>query len=157
MNLYLVRHGDASDHTEDEKRELSATGFAQARRLGEFLREAGVCFDAAYTSPLLRARQTAETLLALTNTAQPLAPHFAGALLNATGVEDFHHWLGQLHGGTILLVGHEPSLSERVRSLLSISAPGAFTMKKAACACVHTRDGQRGELRCLLTPEQIGP
>lgn len=155
MNLYLVRHGDALDHAEDEKRELSPEGFGQARRLGEFLRGAGICFTAAYTSPLIRARQTAETVLALTNAEEPLSPHFAGAMLNATGVEDFHHWLGQLHGEHILLVGHEPSLSARARSLLSMTAVGAFSMKKAACLGVRSRDGRAGELRFLVTPEQI--
>ena len=155
MNLYLVRHGTALDHAEDEKRELSPSGFEQARRLGAFLRDAGIEFTAAYTSPLIRARQTAETILAVTNTNVPHVPHFAGAMLNSTSLEDFHHWLGQLHGEDLLLVGHEPSLSERVRSLLSMTTPAAFTMKKGACVCVRSRDGRGGDLRFHITPEQL--
>lgn len=155
MNLYLVRHGDALDHAEDEKRELSPQGREQARALGRFLKRNGVHFTAAHTSPLLRARQTTETILAVTNEAESLAPDFAGAMLNSTTLDDFHDWLGQLRGENILLVGHEPSLSERVRSLLSIASPDAFTMKKGACACVQSRDERNGVLLFHVTPKQL--
>lgn len=156
MNVYFVRHGTALDHEEDEKRELAPQGVEQARRLGRFLKGAGVCFSAAYTSPLIRARQTTEAVLAVTNAAQPLSPHFAGAMLNSTGLADFEHWLEQLAGGDVLLVGHEPSLSERIRSLLSIQKPAAFAMKKSACVGIRTRGGHGGELRFHVTPELLG-
>lgn len=155
MRLHLVRHGDARDHADDEKRELSRAGFEQARAMGRFLRAAGVQFEAAYTSPLIRARQTSGVLLAELNMPYP-PPQFTGALLNSTGLEDFHHWLGQLTGKDILLVGHEPTLSERVRSLLTMSAPGAFSMAKGACVGIRTTDGRHGRLLYHVTPQQLG-
>jgi broad specificity phosphatase PhoE len=64
--LYLVRHGETAwnrrglyQGTTDVP--LSAEGRTQAETLAAALRE--VDFDAAYTSPLRRARETAETVL----------------------------------------------------------------------------------------------
>ena len=156
MKLHLVRHGDALDHAEDEKRELSSRGLDEARALGRFFKQSGVHFDTAYTSPLIRARQTSETILATVGDGGAPAPQFAGAMLNSTGVEDFHEWLAQLPGEDVLLVGHEPSLSERIRSLLGMITPGSFSMKKGACAGIRTRDGRSGQLLYHITPTQLG-
>lgn len=157
MNLYLVRHGSASDHQNDDKRELSTAGKRQARALGRFLRKSGAVFRAAYSSPLLRARQTAEILLAITNEKNRIDLNFAGAMLNATTVDDFKDWLTQLgKGGDILLVGHEPSLSARIQSLLRIADATTFEMKKGACACIHSTTGNSGVLKHLVTPKSLG-
>lgn len=156
MNLYFVRHGTALDHRNDEKRELSPTGRRQARKLGRFLQKSGVSFGAAYSSPLIRARQTSEILLGITNDNPPIELNFAGAMLNATTVDDFNDWLTQLGDGDILLVGHEPSLSERICSLLRISDTTTFEMKKGACACLRTTAGGTGILKFLITPKSLG-
>ena len=157
MNLYFVRHGTALDHHNDEKRELSSTGKRQARKLGRFLRKAEVRLTNAYTSPLIRARQTAEILLDITNEGKKIDLNFAGAMLNATTVEDFRDWLSQLgKGGDVLLVGHEPSLSDRIRALLRISGAATFEMKKGACACIRTTNCKTGVLKFHITPKSLG-
>jgi broad specificity phosphatase PhoE len=67
--IYLIRHGDAVPDPEDllpgdyDDQNLSALGRRQAAALAERLR--GVRFDALYTSPLRRTRQTAEPLARL--------------------------------------------------------------------------------------------
>jgi broad specificity phosphatase PhoE len=66
--LYLVRHGATENNRADPPRlqgrrtdpPLSDEGREQARRTGEFL--AGSALDAVYSSPLLRARQTARAI-----------------------------------------------------------------------------------------------
>lgn len=66
--LYLVRHGATDNNRADPPRlqgrrtdpGLSAEGLRQARQTGRFL--ARCPLDAVYSSPLLRARQTAETI-----------------------------------------------------------------------------------------------
>ena len=157
MNLYFVRHGTALDHHNDEKRELSSTGKRQARKLGRFLRKAEVRLTNAYTSTLIRARQTAEILLDITNEGKKIDLNFAGAMLNATTVEDFRDWLSQLgKGGDVLLVGHEPSLSDRIRALLGISGAATFEMKKGACACIRTTNCKTGVLKFHITPKSLG-
>ena len=66
MQLYLVRHADATPGNPDELRDLSDAGHEQARELGERLRDDGVAPDVVLTSPLLRARQTGEALASAT-------------------------------------------------------------------------------------------
>jgi broad specificity phosphatase PhoE len=55
--LYLVRHGQASFGA-DNYDVLSELGQRQARRLGHYLRERGVEFEASITGTLQRQRQT---------------------------------------------------------------------------------------------------
>src|SRR4051794_27457808 len=62
MQLYLVRHAEATPGSPDELRPLSDEGREQARELGERLGAEGVSPDVVLTSPLLRARETGEAL-----------------------------------------------------------------------------------------------
>lgn len=67
MELLIVRHGESVANAEGRMQgqrdyPLSSTGEQQAGVLGEFLKRAGFAFDAAYTSPLTRARSTARVL-----------------------------------------------------------------------------------------------
>jgi broad specificity phosphatase PhoE len=55
--LYLVRHGQASFGA-DNYDQLSELGQRQARRLGQYLRERGVVFEASITGTLMRQVQT---------------------------------------------------------------------------------------------------
>src|SRR3954466_7196461 len=67
MNLYLIRHAEAADpaeHATDEERPLTDRGRDQAKRLGAALARHEVRPAVVLTSPLVRARQTAEGLLA---------------------------------------------------------------------------------------------
>ena len=103
------------DHIDNERRELSAKGARQATGLGQFLRNGGVRFDAAYSRLLIRARQTAGLILDETNKGSHLEFQLAGALVNATPVEDFVGWLKSWPPVEhLLLVGHEPTMSQRV-------------------------------------------
>ena len=62
MRLYLVRHAHAAPGEPDELRALTPEGRRDARSLGELLAAEGVRPDAILSSPLLRARETAEEL-----------------------------------------------------------------------------------------------
>jgi 2,3-bisphosphoglycerate-dependent phosphoglycerate mutase len=63
-NVWLVRHGEPVHHAAGPDPVLSERGHAQARRAG--LRLARLNLDVVVTSPLARARQTAEGILACT-------------------------------------------------------------------------------------------
>jgi probable phosphoglycerate mutase len=67
MELLIVRHGESVANAEGRMQgqrdyPLSEAGQRQAAQLGRFLAAAGLRFDAAYTSPLTRARETALAL-----------------------------------------------------------------------------------------------
>ena len=63
MRIYIVRHGEAELATlgaSDAERQLTAKGQRQAARVGTALRVLGGIPAVVLTSPLPRARQTAE-------------------------------------------------------------------------------------------------
>ena len=158
MKLYFLRHAAALDGDDDALRPLSPTGRRQARKLARTLRRADITFDLAFTSPLVRARETLEQVLAITNETQPVNAQEVAGLLNETSADAFADWLLKLppSAGHVLLVGHEPSLSARVRRLLGVTRPEALELAKGALACVKTTDRRTGALKFLLTPKSLG-
>src|SRR5438309_1343090 len=86
MELFLIRHADALSLgergiTNDEDRPLSEKGESQSELAAKALHTKGIVLDKLLTSPLLRARQTAEILLRVwaqpelkLETCDPLAP-----------------------------------------------------------------------------------
>ncbi len=62
MRVFLVRHAEAAPGEPDELRRLTPRGRDQARELGRRLARDGVHADAVLSSPLLRARETAEAI-----------------------------------------------------------------------------------------------
>ena len=60
MRLFLVRHAEAAPGDPDDLRPLTPAGREAARALGEKL--AAERLDAVLSSPLLRARETAEQI-----------------------------------------------------------------------------------------------
>jgi phosphohistidine phosphatase len=122
MNLYLMRHGiavAANDPgvTHDSERPLTGKGVKRMRRAARGLRRLNIPFDGILTSPVSRARQSAEIVAAaLGMEAQleeisGLAPESTvqHLLFGLTRYQDREH---------LLLVGHEPLLSRTIASLL---------------------------------------
>jgi phosphohistidine phosphatase len=149
QQLWLLRHGDAEPHgaRHDADRRLTAKGEKQARMAGEALARLGVEFAAVYTSPRVRARDTAhlaaEPLKADPLIHQPLSAGFdadeARALLAAAG-----------DGARILVVGHEPDFSQIVHDLTG----ARIDLKKGGIAGVRI-DGSAAELIDLLRPKEL--
>ena len=68
MELYLIRHADAlalgeRGITNDEERPVSEKGETQAAAAATALQSRRIALDKLFTSPLVRARQTAEIFL----------------------------------------------------------------------------------------------
>ena len=110
MRLFVVRHAEAAPGDPDELRPLTDAGRAAARSLGDRLAEHGL--DAVLSSPLLRARETAEAIARPAGlVAEPderLAP---GA--DADTVREAVAGRGE----TVVTVGHQPDCSEIVLAL----------------------------------------
>ena len=155
--LYVIRHGLAAERGEnypdDTKRPLTARGIQRMKREAQALNALDVSFDIILTSPLVRARQTAEALAStlrvppLIVNAASLAP---GGTYNAI-VDELAH---QSHRRKkIALVGHEPGIGEVASRLLGLRKPLEFK-KGGVCridvaALPPTGPGQ---LRWFLTP-----
>jgi phosphohistidine phosphatase SixA len=120
MLVILVRHAEAAPGQPDELRPLTSSGREAARMLGDLLAERAP--DAVVSSPLLRARETADTLATAAGldarVDERLAPGATGSSLTAAVAG-----LGE----TVIAVGHQPDCSEIVLDLTGrdISFPTA--------------------------------
>jgi phosphohistidine phosphatase len=121
MRIFLVRHAEAAPGEPDDLRPLTAEGRATARKLGERL--AAHHPDAVVSSPLLRARETADAIAKAAGLEAEaddrLAPGAAVTDLSAAVTE---------RGETIVVVAHQPDCSEIVQTLTGQEvsfAPGA--------------------------------
>src|SRR4051794_23266108 len=149
QQLWLLRHGDAEPHgaRHDADRRLTDKGERQAKVAGLALAKLDAQFAATFTSPRVRARDTArlaaEPIGADPLVHQPLSAGFdveeALALLKGYGDD-----------ARILLVGHEPDFSQVVHDLTG----GRIDLKKGGLAVVRV-DGRRGELLVQLRPKEL--
>lgn len=149
MDVFLLRHGDAEPAGPggDAARPLSKEGREEVRRVAQGIERLGVAFDRIVSSPLLRARETAEIVAATVGYREAIEQSdllFPGASPEATRA--------LLVGApkSILFVGHEPHMSAFVGYLTG----GAVRMKKASLAKVGL-DGDRGTLAWLQTARQL--
>jgi len=120
VHVFLVRHAEAVDETltlRDPSRHLTARGRVQARELGIRLRWHDCHPTQLWSSPLVRAVQTAELVLAGLGSDQPL--EVVPALAPEGSAREVVALLRGLRDATdVVLVGHEPSLSA-IGALLS--------------------------------------
>ena len=154
MKLYFLRHADALEGSDDAARPLSPHGKKEALEVGRFLKRAGIEFDATYSSPLVRAKETAEIVLDICGSTQL---ELTAALLNETSEAKFDEWLkGIPDAKHICLVGHAPSLAERVRQLLGVTDSDALKLPKGAVACLETENRRTAALKFLVAPKLLG-
>jgi phosphohistidine phosphatase len=115
MRLLIVRHAEAAPGSPDELRTLTPDGREQARELGRRLRDEGVRPDVILSSPLLRARETAQALaLGEPEVDERLAP---GA--SPQDIRD----AAAGRGATVVVVGHQPDCSQAVAAFTGGAEP----------------------------------
>ena len=147
--LWLLRHGESVPHDSkpDFDRELTARGERQSAAAGEALARLGLEFVACYTSPLVRARGTAELACKQLNVT-PEERDDIGKEFDVATVRDL--LAGHDDGERVLVVGHNPSFEQVVLDLTG----ARVDFKKGGVAAVRV-DGGRGELLVLLRPREL--
>ena len=157
FELYLIRHGLAAargeNYPDDTKRPLTARGIQRLRRAGRSLVAMDVAFDVILTSPLVRARQTAEALATAFREPPTIvnAPSLAPGGTHNAIVDDLAK---QSHRRKkIAIVGHEPGIGELAARLLGLRKPIEFK-KGAICRIDVTAlpPTGNGQLKWFLTP-----
>lgn len=132
--MFLIRHADAVDETlalRDPHRNLTAHGRVQARSLGDRLRWHDCLPTAVWTSPLVRAVQTAE--LVVSGLHCELAIDVTPALAPDGSPREVVAALRALPAGAqVVLVGHEPGLSAIGALLVGSSDFDALSKAQAA-------------------------
>ena len=135
MDIYFIRHGiaaDASEYEHDRDRPLTEKGREKTERVAEKIREIGVKFDLILTSPLVRAKQTAQILLevGLSNLVEEFIPLSPGGNIQ----EFLQTWTDSDYGkteGAIALVGHQPDLTDWAEQLIWGEIGEKLILKKA--------------------------
>jgi len=157
--LYLIRHGVAEERgdawPDDAKRPLTEEGMDRLRKEARGLSRIGVSFDVILTSPLVRARQTAEIIGAgldprphLVNIESLALDGSYAAVMTDLGKHDKRE--------RIALVGHEPSIGELAARLTGSRHPIPF--KKGAICCIEVDTlppAGPGALRWFLSPKLL--
>jgi phosphohistidine phosphatase len=159
LELYLVRHGVAAergpDYPDDSKRPLTSEGISRFRKEVKALAGFDVDLDLVISSPLARARQTADILAQ----AMPSKPSvtLTDALAPAgTPSAVFQELARHMRKGRIALVGHEPNIGELAARLIGSRTPLEFK-KGAICRIdfeVFPPKGQ-GHLRWFVPPRLL--
>ena len=127
MTLYLIRHATAATHGlsgGDFVRSLVPKGIKQAHRVGTFLRESDLIPDLVFTSPVLRAKETAE-ILAGEGCPSPLVQSWLSCGMRPEIALEELSAYRELDA--VAIVGHEPDFSTFIEYLL-----GTIRVKKAS-------------------------
>jgi phosphohistidine phosphatase len=159
VELYLVRHGVAVErgeaYPEDGKRPLTQRGIERVKQAAEGLIALDVDLDVIVTSPLVRARQTAEILAAAFSSHPPVIS--SGGLAPGAGRNAILDELAErAQHGRIALVGHEPDMGELAARLIGARTPLEF--KKGAVCRIDVQalpPAGPGRLRWFATPRML--
>jgi phosphohistidine phosphatase len=168
MYLYLIRHGIAEDPDplldpimRDESRVLTKLGRKKIAQVANRLQRLDLSFDLIITSPLIRARQTADILidqqistkLAISEDLKP-AGNLPAWLMN---------WNDQSPTtdiANLALIGHEPNLSNWAELLIFGKICHKLILKKGGMIGLKFPDNRivmgTAQLHCLIPPKYLG-
>jgi phosphohistidine phosphatase len=163
MEIYLIRHGLAGQHgdySDDTIRPLTSEGVKKTTKVAKQLLKQGLSFEIVLTSPLRRARQTAEILIkvGLSDRLEEFSPLAPGGEIQAW-VKWYTQWYSNGSKGTIALVGHEPDLSCWAELLVWGEAKEKLSLKKAGAIGLQVPEIQQpigeSELFLLISPKWL--
>lgn len=148
MDLILWRHAEAADGSPDLERELTPKGHKQAEKAAAFLHRHLPKDCRILVSPAARTQQTVAALTDKFTLAPTIAPGAtADAVLQAARWPD--------EGGSVLVVGHQPTLGEVASRLLG-SNEYSLSIKKGALWWFSRRerdDLAQTTLKLVLSPD----
>ncbi|MGH7950764.1 MAG: phosphohistidine phosphatase SixA [Limisphaerales bacterium] len=163
MNLYILRHGLAVEHgapgyKKDSDRPLTPKGRQRLRQIAKAIEAMGLNFDAIFSSPFLRAKQTAE--IAAEELGLEKKPAFTNELTPNGNPKMLIEEINQLKSSqkNILLVGHEPYLSQLIGLLVAGNTNTTIDLKKGGLCKLEIetlRYGRCATFAWLLMPRQM--
>lgn len=159
MILYFMRHGkaghgDPSDPNDDARR-LTEAGTSELRAAAPLWRRLNLRPDVVLTSPLARARETADLLVAGVDLARE--PIEDDRLRPGADWSDLAQAMADHRDARrVMFVSHEPDLS---MAMSLLTGARAVRMRKGGLACVEfpgIPEPGAGELAWLLDPDLYG-
>src|SRR5262245_43108306 len=162
MRIYLLRHGEAVTKDDpsiasDADRPLTFEGLKRTRQAAEGLKALEISFDAVFTSPWLRAQQTAEIACDALGLREKLMD--MEELAGDRSIEEVMNALVRYTSlSNIMLVGHNPLLPHLAAYLLSLSTSMEVDLKKSGiCAIEVARIPPKnpGTLLWMMSPRHL--
>ena len=160
MDLFILRHGEAGRRSatirDDSKRILTTEGEKEIKDISKGVQDLGIEFDYIFTSPLLRARQTAE-LVSKIVTSKNQIKELEELKPEGNKLQLYNKLSNLKQDSVVLIVGHEPYLSELLGNAIS-NGTCKIDLKKAGLARIRVTTilpKLNGELRWLLTPKHL--
>jgi phosphohistidine phosphatase len=163
MNIFILRHGIAVERgtkgfENDSERPLTARGKRQLRKSAAAMRKMKLRFDLILSSPYERAKRTAEIVAEGLKLKKRLK--FSDALKYDGDAVELVHQLSTLKSmpENLLLVGHEPYLSQLISLLVSGDEDVGIDFKKGGLCKLEAEKLQYGkcaQFAWLLTPKQM--
>jgi phosphohistidine phosphatase len=159
MDIYFVRHANAGEPAispaKDAKRPIDELGIEQSHDVGCALAALYTGVDVIISSPLQRAMQTAALVANHIGYEEKVV--IDAALLPGASFQEFQELLAR-HGriGSIMVVGHNPSLTEFLnQALLGEGCHNAIEMKKGSVAWVKKIGRKAATLKWYMTPKTV--
>lgn len=156
MELILVRHGIAADIggdiRTDRERPLTPDGRDETEQVARGLKRAGVKIDSLVSSPLVRARQTADIFADVYKLEKPEICDALAPGIDSAAIFAFLKNMRKVE--CVALFGHEPDMGELMQILLG--AEFAVPFKKAGVCRVDVFDlppTTGGILKWFLPPK----
>jgi len=162
VELILIRHAkagerDANSWPNDDKRPLSADGAEEQHEAARVMKRMGIRFDFLVTSPLLRARQTAEAITEAYHRDE--APQVSEALGHGYSVAAVVKLLGKFPpDAQVALIGHEPDLSHLAAALVGPAGAARIGLKKSGVIGIEFEGAAAagaGSLAYMLKPGHL--
>ena len=157
--LYLVRHAIAAERgdewPDDTKRPLTERGIGRFKEVVQGLRAFDVGIDEVFTSPLVRARQTAD-LLAAGVEGKPVVKQLDALAPGHTAASVMTELAKAARRRRIALVGHEPDLGELAAHLIGAQRALPFRKGGVCRIDVAALTARRpGSLQWFLQPKML--
>ena len=161
MRLYILRHGEALSKgdpavSSDAERPLVEEGIRRTRQAVEGFSKLGLQAQAIFTSPWLRAKQTAAIAAEVLGMSDRLFE--LAELAGDRPIESLMSALTKHSHQDIILVGHNPQLSDLAAYLLCLSTGMQIDLKKSGICAVEIEripPKRPGTLLWLMTPKQL--
>ncbi|MHB0969627.1 MAG: SixA phosphatase family protein [Thermoanaerobaculia bacterium] len=153
--VVLFRHGIAEPREDvskpDAERSLTKEGNDRMKEIGRGLAELFPKADAIFTSPLVRAVQTA--LWISKGYGERITVQTTNALIPGASPAELREFLAGTRERRIILVGHEPNLSTNCVDLTGLS--GRLELKKGGCYGIRIDEEGNASLEWMLPPKVL--
>jgi len=160
MDLYILRHGKAGqsfNRPGDSERKLTADGRSEMRKVARWIRGKKIRFDVIATSPLARAKETAEIVARVLKEKEKL--EIWDDLSPAGDPDTVFSKAGEYDTeASVLIVGHEPALSHMIGKIITRGDTASVILAKGGMAKIRNyefKSNPSGDLQWLLTPRQM--